>query len=91
MNTLENLDGVKRDLVTKVTEMNAHGTMTGVWSGSPLTIKTSQCGVHYFWSFFFDPNTLGIACCSSGKSVKLTGLTGDWLKYVASEQHLNFI
>ena len=81
---------MKQDLAMKVTEINAHGTKTGVRPGSPLIIKTSQFGVPLFGSLF-GLSTLGTACCSSGKSVKLTGLTGDWLNYAASEQHLNFI
>ena len=38
----------------------------------------------------FGQSTLGIACCSCGKLVKLTGLGKIWPNYAASEQPGNF-
>ena len=40
----------------------------------PPTMHHVSCGVHSFW-VLFGPSTLGTACCSSGKSVKLTGFS----------------
>ena len=38
----------------------------------------------------FGHSTLGTACCSCGKSVKLTGLGKFWSNYAASEKPGNF-
>ena len=64
----------------------------GVRPGPPTVNITAQRVLRSspVLAMLFGFSTLGTACCSSGKSVKLTGLREFGQNYVASEQPGNF-